>query len=263
MRKVISKDGTSIAFDKTGEGPAIILVNGAIQHRAFDPGTAKLAALLSKQFTVFNYDRRGRGDSGDSLPFAVEREIEDIEALIKAAGGSAFVYGMSSGAALAMHAAIKLGDMVKKLALYEAPYNSDDTAQKAWKEYTTQLKHLLKANLRGDAAALFLKLVGMPADQIEGMRLTPVWPTFEAVAPTLAYDAAALGEYAAVPIEAAARVSVPTLVMDGGAGLAFMHITAAALAKAIPGAVHKTLEGQTHDVAPEALAPILEEFFAA
>lgn len=155
MPKVISKDGTSIAFDQTGEGPAIILVAGAFQYRAFDPGTTKLAAILAKHFTVFHYDRRGRGDSGDTHPYAVEREIEDIDALIKAAGGSAFVFGMSSGAALAMNAAINLGDKVKKLAMYEAPYNSDDTAKHAWKEFTKQLGELLAANRRGDAAALF------------------------------------------------------------------------------------------------------------
>jgi pimeloyl-ACP methyl ester carboxylesterase len=263
MPKVISKDGTPIAFDQTGAGPAIILVGGAFQYRAFDPGTTKLAAILAEHFTVFHYDRRGRGDSGDTHPYAVEREIEDIDALIKVAGGSAFVFGMSSGAALAMNAAINLGDKVKKLAMYEAPYNSDDIAKHAWKEFTKQLGELLAANRRGDAAALFLKIVGMPANQIDGMRQASEWPMFEAIAPTLAYDVAILGEYAAVPIEQAARVSVPTLVMDGSAGLAFMHVTAAALAKSIPDAIYKTLEGQTHNVAPEALAPLLEEFFAA
>jgi pimeloyl-ACP methyl ester carboxylesterase len=131
MRKVTSKDGTTIAFDQSGEGAAIILVGGAIQHRAIDPGTAQLAALLAQHFTVFHYDRRGRGDSGDTQPYAVEREIEDLEALINEAGGSAFVYGMSSGVALALEAAIKLGDKIKKLAMYEAPYNSDDTARQS------------------------------------------------------------------------------------------------------------------------------------
>jgi pimeloyl-ACP methyl ester carboxylesterase len=261
MRKVTSKDGTAIAFDQTGKGPAIILVDGAFQHRAIDPQTAQLAALLSPHFTVFHYDRRGRGDSTDTQPFAVEREIEDIEALINQAGGSAFVFGMSSGAALAMEAAIKLGNKIKKLAMYEAPYNSDDTARQAWMDYRKQLKELLAADRRGDAVALFMMLVGMPADHVPGMRQHPMWPMWEAVAPTLAYDAAVLGKDASVPTERAASVAVPALIMDGGASYPFMHIAATALANAVPNAQHRTLEGQTHEVAPEVLAPALEEFF--
>src|SRR5678815_2782385 len=135
MRTVTSKDGTIIAFDQSGKGPAIILVSGAIQHRAIDSGTAQLAALLAQHFTVFHYDRRGRGDSGDTKPYALEREVEDIEALIDDVDGSASLYGISSGAALALEAAIKLGSKVKKLALYEAPYNDDASAKEAWREY--------------------------------------------------------------------------------------------------------------------------------
>src|SRR5262245_11301200 len=127
MRTVTSKDGTTIAFDRSGTGPALILVGGALEQRAWDSETAKLAALplLAQHFTVFHYDRRGRGDSTDTLPYAVEREIEDIEALIDEAGGSALVFGISSGAALAFEAALALGGKVKKLAIYEAPYNDD------------------------------------------------------------------------------------------------------------------------------------------
>ena len=261
MKTVTSKDGTTIAFDQSGEGPALILVSGAFLHRAMDPGTAQLAALLAQDFTVFHYDRRGRGDSTDTQPYAVDREIEDIEALINEAGGSAFVYGVSSGAALAMEAAIKLGNKIKKLAMYEAPYKSDDEARQAWREYRRELQELLAADRRGDAVALFLKLVGMPADQIEAMRSEHWWLAFEAVAPTLAYDAAVLGEDRAVPTERAARVTVPALVMDGGASDAFMHDTATGLANAMPHAQHRTLEGQTHDVSPEVIAPVLKEFF--
>src|SRR5205085_3673302 len=130
-----SADGTTIAFDQLGKGPAVILVGGALEQRAMDSETAQLAPLLAQHFTVFHYDRRGRGDSTDTQPFAVEREIEDIEALINEAGGSAFLFGISSGAALAMEAAIELGIKVKKLAIYEAPYNSDEVARKAWTEY--------------------------------------------------------------------------------------------------------------------------------
>jgi pimeloyl-ACP methyl ester carboxylesterase len=262
MRTVISKDGTTIAFDQSGQGPALILVSGAFMHRAIEPQMAQLAALLAPHFTVFRYDRRGRGDSADTQPYAVEREIEDIEALIDEAGGSAFVYGISSGAALALEAAIMLDGKVDKLAMYEAPYNSEDTARQTWKEYRKELRESLAENRQGDAAALFLKLVKMPADQIEAMRHEPWWQMFEVVAPSLAYDAAIMGAEASVPVKRAASVTAPALVMNGDdANFEFMCDTAMALAKAIPHAQHRTLEGQTHDVAPEALAPVLVEFF--
>jgi pimeloyl-ACP methyl ester carboxylesterase len=248
LKTVISKDGTSIAFDQSGTGPALILVHGAFMHRAIDPQAAQLADLLSPHFTVFHYDRRGRGESGDTQPYAVQREVEDIEALIDEAGGSAFVYGVSSGAALALEAAIEPGDKIKKLALYEPPYNSDEATRQAWKEFRRQLNDLLTADRRGDAAALFLTLVGMPADQLDEMRREPWWAAFEAVAPTLAYDAAILGEDRAVPTGKAARVAIPALVMNGSASEAFMYDTATALAKAMPNAAHRALEGQTHQV---------------
>jgi pimeloyl-ACP methyl ester carboxylesterase len=261
MKTVTSKDGTTIAFDQSGTGSALILVSGAFMHRAMDMGTAQLAALLAPHFTVFHYDRRGRGESTDTQPYAVDREIEDIEALINEAGGTAFLYGGSSGAALAMEAAIKLGSKVKKLAMYEAPYKSDDEARQAWKVYRKELEELLAAGRLGDAVALFLMLVGMPADQIAAMRPEPWWFTFEAVAPTLAYDAAVLGEDRAVPSAHAARVTIPTLTMDGSASEPFMHDTAVALAKAIPNAQQRTLADQPHEPAPEVLAPVLKEFF--
>jgi pimeloyl-ACP methyl ester carboxylesterase len=261
MKNVQSADGTTIAFDQSGKGPALILVGGALEQRAMDSETAQLAQLLAQHFTVFHYDRRGRGESTDTLPYTVEREIEDIDALITEAGGQAALFGISSGAALAMEAAIKLGDKVKQLAMYEAPYNSDDTARQAWKVYRKQLAEVLAQGRRGDALALFMLLVGMPPDQLDAVRQHPMWPMWEAVAPTLAYDAAVLGEDASVPTERAANVVVPALVMDGGASYPFMHVTALALVNAMPHAEHRTLEGQTHEVAPQALAPVLEEFF--
>jgi pimeloyl-ACP methyl ester carboxylesterase len=263
MKTVTSRDGTTIAFDQSGEGPALILVGGAFEQRALDTETAKLAALplLAQHFTVIHYDRRGRGDSTDTQPYAVEREIEDIEALIDEAGGSAFLFGISSGAALAMEAALKLRGKVKKLAMYEAPYNSDEAARQAWMDYRRQLKEVLAADRRGDAVALFMMLVGMPAEHVPGMHQHPMWPMFEAVAPTLAYDAAVLGEDASVPTERAAGVAVPALVMDGGASYPFMHVAAVALAEAMPNGQHRTLEGQTHEVAVEVIAPVLVEFF--
>ena len=264
MRTVTSKDGTPIAFDQSGKGPAVILVDGALQYRAFDQGMAPLADLLTKHFTILHYDRRGRGDSTDTKTYELEREIEDIAALIDEAGGSAFLFGISSGAALAFEAALALNGKVKKLAMYEAPYNDDDTARKAWKEYRKQLKELVAAGRAGEVVGLFMTLLGMPADQLEGMRQHPMWPLWETVGLTLAYDAAALGEDASLPTKRAAKLSVSTLVMDGGSGeWSFMHDTAVTLAKALPRGQHCTIEGQTHEVAPEALAPVLIEFFKA
>jgi pimeloyl-ACP methyl ester carboxylesterase len=261
MNTVTSKDGTTIAFDQAGKGPALILVGGALEQRAWNSETAQLAALLAEHFTVFHYDRRGRGDSTDTQPSALEREIEDIEALINEAGGSAFMFGISSGAALALEAAMALPGKIKKVALYEAPYNSDESARQAWREYRKRLNELLAEGRRGDALGLFMMLVGMPPEHLNEVRQDPMWPMWEAVAPTLAYDAAALGEDASVPTERAARVAMPALIMDGGASYPFMHVAAKALAKAIPNGQHRTLEGQTHEVSAEALAPALVEFF--
>jgi pimeloyl-ACP methyl ester carboxylesterase len=262
METVRSKDGTAIAFEEQGDGPAVILVDGAMTTRS-SGSKPELAKLLAKHFTVYSYDRRGRGDSGDTKPYAVEREIEDIDALLDKAGGSAFLYGHSSGGCLALDATVKLGDKVKKLAMYEAPYNDDPEAQKVWGEYIKNLTEALSADRRGDAIALFMALVGMPAAQIEGMRHAPFWAGMEAVAPTLAYDhPAIMGKKGTIPTERAGHVHVPTLVMNGGNGAPFMLETAKTLSKAIPVAKLITLDGQTHDVHPEALAPVLVEFFA-
>ncbi len=260
MNKVISKDRTEIAYDKQGQGPAIILVDGALSFRSFG-SMPELAKLLSTNFTVVDYDRRGRGESSDTKPFTVEREIEDIEALIENVGGSTYLYGISSGACLAIEAAIKLSGKVKKLALYEPPYKSGENTLEEWIEYKRRLTEFLAENRRGDAVALFMSFVGIPADQIEGMRKAPMWPMFEAVAPTLLYDAAATGANRKVPIERVSHITAPTLVMHGGAGIPFMKQTALTLSKAIPNAKFRTIEGQTHAVASEAIAPVLMEFF--
>jgi pimeloyl-ACP methyl ester carboxylesterase len=262
MKQVISKDGTAIAFDQSGKGPAIILVGGAFQHRAIDPRTAQLAALLAQHFTVFHYDRRGRGNSSDTQPYAVEREVEDLDALITEAGGSAFVFGMSSGGVLALEAA-KRGLAITKLALYEPPFNSGDAhARQASEHYTRQLTALLTEGRRGDAVALAMTTWGAPAEAIAGMRQTPIWSLFESVAPTLAYDNAIMGD-GSVPAERLASITVPALVIDGGASPAFMHNAAQVVAHTLPNAKLRTLDDQTHDVAPEVLAPVLEQFFAA
>jgi pimeloyl-ACP methyl ester carboxylesterase len=267
MKTVTSKDGTRIAFDQWGQGSTVILVSGALQYRAFGQGMVELAELLAPHFRVIFYDRRGRGDSTNStdmLSQALEREIEDIEALIDEAGGSASLYGISSGGALAMEAAIALPEKVEKLAVYEIPYNDDEAAKQSWKNYAKQLRDLLDAGRKGDAVALFMRFVGAPPEQVEGMRQTPMWPLFESIGYTLAYDHIAdLGEDASVPVEQAAKVRVPTLVINSSASFPFMHTTAIALAKAIPNAQHRTLEGQTHEVSADALAPVLIEFFKA
>ncbi len=265
MRTIVSKDGTTIAFDQSGTGPALILVGGALEQRAMLTTTAQLAALplLAQHFTVFHYDRRGRGDSTDAQPYAVDREIEDIEALMNEVGGSAYAFGISSGAALAMEAAIKLGGKIQKLAMYEAPYVSDEADKQRWRDYRKKLTELVDANRKGDALALFMLLTGMPPEHLDGVRQHPMWPMWEGAALTLAYDAAVLGDDSSVPTEKAAQVSVPTLVMDGESSFPFMHTAAMALVQAIPQAQHRTLGGQTHEVDVEVLAPVLVEFFNA
>ena len=263
MDIVSSPDGTKIAYDKLGEGPALILVDGAMCTRS-SGSKSELASVLSAHFTVYSYDRRGRGDSGDTQPYAVEREIEDIQALIEDAGGSAYLFGHSSGGALALEVAARPGTGVAKLAIYEAPYNDDPSARQAWRTYLRQLTEALAAGRRGDAVALFMGDVGMPESRINGMRQTPFWPSAEAIAPTLAYDhAGVMGEDASVPTGLAAHVTAPALVLAGDASFPFMLDTAAALSRAMPDAQLRILAGQTHDMSPAVLGPVLVEFFAS
>jgi pimeloyl-ACP methyl ester carboxylesterase len=260
LHTISSPDGTKIAYDRQGEGPTLILVDGALTvHSA---GSGELAKLLAPHFSVIGFDRRGRGESGDTLPYAIDREIDDIETLIDDAGGPALLYGHSSGGPLAMRAAIRLGGKVAKLAMYEAPYNTDPSAQKSWTQYLVELDRALAEGRGGDAVALFMRFIGTPAEQVEGMRKAPFWPRLESVAPTLAYDhAAILGESWSVPADLAARVAVPTLVMAGTASLPFMPGAARTLAEAIPHAELQTLDGQTHEVNPNVLAPVLVNFY--
>jgi pimeloyl-ACP methyl ester carboxylesterase len=258
---VTSRDGTRIAYDQWGKGPAVIVVNGALSERS---SNAELAQLLAPHFTVYSYDRRGRGDSADSKPYSVQREIEDIEALIDSAGGSAHVYGKSSGAGLALQAASALGGKIKKLALYEAPYSEAEGAAMEWRAFRANLDALLAADRRADAITLFMRFVGAPDDVLAKMKASPAWPGMVAMAPTLAYDTAVLGDDRSVPVGIAAKVKAMTLVMDGSASsgpMPFMRPTADKLAQAIPGAQRHVVEGQAHDVSPKALAPVLLKFF--
>jgi pimeloyl-ACP methyl ester carboxylesterase len=258
METATSKDGTIIAFDRMGEGSPVILVSGGSTDRS---SNTPLATLLATDFTVLNYDRRGRGPSGDTPPYAVQREVEDIDAVIAAAGGSTHVYGTSSGAALALEAAAS-GLPITRLALWEPPFILDE-ASRPPADQVEQYDRMIAEDRRGDAVEYFMtKVVGMPAEFVAGARSAPWWSGTEALAHTLAYDATVMGDYS-LPSERAASVTVPTIVIAGGADFPFMRETAEALAKAIPNGQLRTLDGQGHDVDPTVLAPALKEFFAA
>lgn len=258
MNKVHSNDGTEIAYDQMGSGPALVLVCGGSVDRQ---SNAPLAGRLAQHFTVFNYDRRGRGDSGDTPPYALEREIEDIAAVIDAAGGSAFLYGISSGAALALEATRRLPTKVKKLALYEPPYIIEGSRPRPPANTAAIYTELVGAGRRGDAAEYFMtKVVGLPAEFAAQARQSPWWPAQEALAHTLAYDATIMADYS-LPTETAAAIQTPTLVIAGGASWEWMQNTAQVLGSLLPQGKYYRLDGQEHNVAPEALAPVLEEFF--
>ena len=257
---VTSADGTVIAFDQYGAGPAVVLVQSALMDRA-DPVMAGVAAGLSRWFTVFSYDRRGHGDSGDTQPYAVGRETEDLAALIVAAGGSAAVFGGSSGAALALRAAAG-NPAITRLALWEPPYHVDDTAPRLPHDFAARLDRLVHADRRADALELFLvEAVRVGPETVAGMRAQPFWPAMEAAAQTLAYEALVLGPDNPLPVDLLVRISQPTLVLNGGASPAWMGRAGEAVAAAVPGAVRRVLDGQAHDAAPAALVPELLEFF--
>jgi pimeloyl-ACP methyl ester carboxylesterase len=255
METVTSADGTTIAFDQLGAGTPLVLVSGASCDRAVD---AAIAEALAQHFTVLNYDRRGRGDSTDTPPYAVEREIEDIEVLLAAAGGSATLVGLSSGGALAAHAAASRLP-VGHLVMWEPPFRLDQEGQRAATDYNATLTALLAEDRRGDALELFMRMVGVPDEMIAGMRQSPYWLLGEALAPTLAYDAAVMGD-GSVPAESFARIACPTVVLAGGASPEWFRESARAGAAAIPGAVYDVLPGQTHDVAADVLAAAVQAF---
>jgi pimeloyl-ACP methyl ester carboxylesterase len=258
MDKVISNDGTPIAYETSGTGPALVLVGGAFCDRHFaDP----LAELLKERFTVVKYDRRGRGDSGDTQPYSVEREIEDLAAVIEAAGGSAYAFGVSSGAVLAVDAATA-GTPIRGLALVEPPYAVHETRTEIPNlagEYT----RLCREGRRGEAVELFMtKAVGQPPEAVEQVRGTPMWPALEAMAHTLAYDATITGD-GRLPTERAASIAVPTLAIDSTASPEWLRAAAQAIAAAVPDARHVSVPGQFHQPDNQALATEISSFFHA
>lgn len=250
MEKVISKDGTAIAFDRSGEGPAVILVVGAFNER---PTGAPLARFLERHFTVFNYDRRGRGESSDTAPYAVEREIEDLDALIAKAGGTASVFGYSSGAVLALRAAA-YGLAITKLALYDPPPTGARAAQ-----LVPQLTELISAGNRGDAVELFqTEAVGIPPDVVAQLRNAPFRPALEKIAHTLVYDSTILE---ALPTGLTASVRIPALVIFGQENPEVMRQAAQSLADALPEGRYHPMKGQSHDIVPDVLGPVVTDFF--
>lgn len=258
-QQTISRDSTRIACQRTGEGPAVILVSGAMSTGAT---VAPLAARLSDRCSVIVYDRRGRGGSGNTAPYAVDREVEDLAALIAAAGGEASLYGISSGGALALRAAASQLP-VRQVAVYEVPFT--DRGQRGAKErtqYTRNLTEALAAGRRGDAVELFLRLTGLAPEVIATARQSPMWADMEAIAHTLAYDDAVLGD-GLVPRERLASITVPVLALAGDASPEWLRRASEAIAQAAPRGTHRTLAGQTHRVDPEVLAPVLAEFFSA
>lgn len=264
MSTTVSRDGTVIGYDKVGNGPAIILIAGATQYRAIDQQAPELARLLQEAgFSVINYDRRGRGESGDTLPYAVAREVEDVAALIAVAGGRASLYGASSGCALALEAA-QSGLPVDKLVLYEPPFVVDDSWAPPPRDYFEKLAAFREAGDKAGALTYFFTAsIHMPPDQVDGMKRSPFWPMLEPVGHTIEYDALCMGKEAVegglATTQRWNKVTQPVLVVDGDASFPFMAAGADTVAKLL-GAGRKTLPGQGHGPAPEAIAPVVVEF---
>jgi pimeloyl-ACP methyl ester carboxylesterase len=262
-RHVTSNDGTRIAYEMAGSGPAVILVGGGLTDRTKN---APLVPVLAPHFTVINYDRRGRGMSTDAAPYAVAREVEDIGALVDAIGGMAYLFGVSSGGALALEAAMTIRGVVK-VGVYEVPWNLDADWPGAWGGYVDQLDRALAEHDRGTAFEAFLRVTGMPEEQIAGMRAAPFWADVEAIAHTLAYDAACLGD-GQPPMDRLATIRQPVLVLTGDDRSAesprwvlALDNAAEAIASAIPGGERDILVGQSHVPEPGVVADRLVRFF--
>jgi pimeloyl-ACP methyl ester carboxylesterase len=256
FRTVTSRDGTVIAYERAGSGPALVLVGGAFCDRSF---AGPLADLLERDFTVVTYDRRGRGDSGDTPPYAVSREVEDLAAVIAATGGPAYVFGMSSGAVLVLESAAR-GLPIRKLAMVEPPY-SGDGGRAPIPNLAARYTELCAAGLRGEAIALFMtKAVGQPPEAVEQVRSTPIWPALEEMAHTLAYDAEVVGD-GVLPADRAAAVTIPALAVESTASPQRLRNASRAVAAALPDGRHLVVPGRFHEPDPKLLAPELKRFF--
>jgi pimeloyl-ACP methyl ester carboxylesterase len=256
METAFSADGTKLAYDRWGDGPPIIMAVGAFNTRST---TEPLARALATHFTVLNYDRRGRGDSGDTAPYAVDREIDDIEALIAAAGGSSAVFGYSSGATLALRAAAR-GLAIERLALYEPPFRADESYPPLAADLADRLESLVAAGRRGDAVELYqVEAVKIPPEVVAQLRNAPFRPALEALAHTLVYDARIIGDLS-LPVEMFSSLQTPTLVIGGEQSPPFLRTAVQAVASALPNGQLAILPDQTHDINPEATAPVMREF---
>jgi pimeloyl-ACP methyl ester carboxylesterase len=264
MYTVTSADGTRIAYDRYGEGPAVILVNGALGYRKFKT-MEQIATALSEHCTVINYDRRGRGDSGPAGPASVQREVEDLAALIDAAGGRASLWGYSSGSAVALRAA-SAGLSVEKLALYEIPFKTDPTAKFPRDDYAARLEPLIAADDRTGAAKHFLRNVGMPGPMVSVMSMVPMFKSFGANGHTLMFDYLALGDQnmhgSPLRAEEWATVTCPTLVIYGAKTFPGLKHASRSLAEVLPNATLRELPGQKHAVKPSAIVPVIAELVA-
>lgn len=259
MAKTISKDGTPIGYEKKGNGPALIIVDGAMCSRLFGP-SQKLAEILSPNFTVYTYDRRGRNESGDTRPYAIEREIEDLEAVMKEAGGSAGLVGFSSGASLALEAASS-GVNATKIMAYEPPYMVSNEGHQSPADSKEQLTKLIAEDKRGAALKFFMHdMVGVPSFAVAIMSITPMWPKLKKVAHTLPYDATVLRNFK-MPAEKFAGIKIPTWIGAGGKTQIRLRRAAEAVEKTVPGATLAILPGQTHNVSPKVIAPEIIKFF--
>lgn len=264
VNTVISKDGTTISYEKLGAGPAMILISSAAADHK-DAG--QLAERLAKRFTVYNYDRRGRGSSTDAGTYAIAREVEDIEALINVAGGSAYLFGSSSGAVLALEAAGKLGTRASRLFLYEPPFIVDDGRPPVPADYVQHLNELVDTGKRSEAVEYYMiEAVGVPAEYIEFMKADPSWANMVAMAHTLAYDGMIMGStQSGQPLPTDRwNVTVPVSVVVGENSPAFLHEAAKALVHLLDQGEYRTLAGQDHSavvMAPEALAKEMSQYF--
>jgi pimeloyl-ACP methyl ester carboxylesterase len=261
---VISQDGTAIAYSSTGDGPALIYVHGATQFRAISDASMKFPQLLSDRFNVLTYDRRGRGESGDTKPYAPEREYEDLAALIQACGGGSCVFGESSGAILALEAA-RAGVDIRAIVCYEPPFRIDGSMAPVASDVLDRFNAFIDAGDRAAAFTLFMvECVGLPADMAAGVIDQPFWPAFESVVPTIAYDLQVTGAgQAGDPawLQRYASVKTPVHVVTGGDSEAYMQFGADALVDVLPNAVRVTLPGLTHQYDPDTVAPVLRHAF--